>query len=135
MSKIDLVNQKMALAKISFSRFETCLPQPKLALKDTIKNVVINGLDFSFSYVREAHFEPDSFFEISVEFVYKATIQKESLVILQNEGKVFDTKYVENLAKKIVSNTPMPAHASTIIANSTSINGGSPLVTPPSFIE
>lgn len=39
------------------------------------------------------------------------------------------------LARKIVNNTPLAAHASTIIANITSVNGGSPLVTQPSFIE
>ncbi len=134
MSKIDLINQKMALAKIAFSRFELSLTQPKLIVKDSIKNIVVNGLNFSFSYVREARFEPNSFFDISIEFVYSATIQRESLNTLQNEGKVFDTNYIEELAKKIVNNTPLAAYASTIIANSTSINGGSPLVTQPSFI-
>ncbi len=135
MSKIDLINQKMALANISFSRFESSLTQPKLIVKDSVRNVAINGLDFSFSYVREARFEPTSFFDITIEFIYKATIQRESLIVLQNEGRTFDTEYVEDLARKIVNNTPLAAHASTIIANITSVNGGSPLVTQPSFIE
>ncbi len=42
---------------------------------------------------------------------------------MQNEGRTLDAKYVEDLARKIVNNTPLAAHASTIIANITSVNG------------
>ena len=135
MSKINLVNQRIALKNVEFKRFETSSVQPKLLLKDSIEDIVVNSQTISFTFCRTAHFEPDSFFSIKVEFIYIADVPEESIKAIEQDGKQLNVDYVKNTSEKIVNNTTIPSHASLIIANNTSLNGASPLVTPPTFIK
>ena len=135
MSKINLINQRIALKSVDFKRFETSTTQPKLLLKDSIEDIVVNGQTISFTFSRSAHFEPDSLFSIKVEFIYIADVPEESIKAIDQDGKQLDVDYVRSISDKIINNTTIPSHASLIIANNTSLNGASPLVTPPTFIK
>ena len=135
MGKINLQNQRIALKSVDFKRYEASSVPTRLFVKDSVNDVLVNGNAISFTFKREAYFEPTSLFSISVEFIYIADISDDSIKAIEEEGKKLDASYIKEISKMIINNTTIPSHASLVIANNTSLNGASPLVTQPSFIE
>lgn len=97
-------------------------------LEDRVDNIKVGLGEVEFNYIRNVKLNPYSLFDITLTFLYKATFDES-----------FSKEKVEEALKKnieeVVNKTTMPAVASQIIANLTSVNGGAPLVVVPVFVK
>ena len=132
---LNFINQRIALNSISFQRFEKSSVNSAVKVEDEISELTVKGTSVSMTFTRKAFFRPESLFAVEVSFIYRGDVSEETLSELEKEGKVFDLNFVSSIAIKIINGTTIPAHASLLIAQSTTLNGASPLITPPVFLE
>ena len=132
--QIQLINQAIALEKAQFVRLQQIKSKASAVIKDEILDFNFQIPYLSFIFRRSLKIQPESFFEVSVEFSYRAEISQNSIEELEKNGNLTKEFFGRQL-EKIAENTNMIAVASNIISNLTSINGNHPVVTPPLFVK
>lgn len=130
-SSVSLINQKIALEKVVFEKKVFLQTTLKVNVKDSFKNVNVEGQDIQFTYIRKACLDPASIFEVVVEMSYSSRFDDESYKLFIEKNRSLTNDDLIN----IVNNTNMPQTASMIISNLTSVNGGNPLITVPAFVK
>lgn len=128
---INLINQRIALENVSFTKKEFLQSSLKVVVHDEISEIKANSQDISFLFKRKVTLDPISVFEVEVCISYSSRISDESYKLMLDDKKVL----THDDFVKIVNNTNIPQTASMIISNLTAVNGGNPLITSPIFIK
>lgn len=131
MENINLNEQKIFMSRVSFERKNDLKGQFRIVAKDEIKDLFINEKEISLTYKRHVKLDPEALFDITVEFNYSAQFDAKSSESL----KASNFKISEDTIIKIIEGATIPQNASLVISNLTFINGGNPLITPPSFCK
>lgn len=132
--QVQLINQIIALERANYSRLPMTKSKASAIIKDEILDFQFTKPTISFIFRRSVSVQPESFFQVSVEFSYKADLSQASMEELDKNGNL-TKEFLEGHLQKIASNTNICAVASNIVSNLTAVNGNNPVVTPPLFIK